>query len=85
MKRKKMQYYWKKNKNNKDYPYSLVIGRTEWGMKKHHMNPKYHYAVPQNSRARKRCKIKSPLNGIWYFREGGKWKQTGSPAYWCET
>ena len=77
----------KKNKHGPN-AYIMKMGRGEWGLRRHHINAQYFYAVPVNDYAEERCKRegKSPFRGIWWFiNEKGRWDLTRTPAVWCET
>ena len=77
-----MEYVIKKNKGNRDFPYRLSVGTSKWGLKKHHMNPKYYFAVPTNVRSKGLSAKKSPFMGIWFYQVNGVWSHTKSPPVW---
>ena len=71
-----------KKRNNSRFPYSVCIGKFEWGLKRHVMNLSYMYAVPMNAKAKKR--ETNPLKGLWFYMKDGKMHQTRTPAVWVE-
>ena len=50
-----MVYAITENKGYGDWRYDLTIGRSKWGLKSHHINPNFYYAVPRNKRSKKMC------------------------------
>ena len=79
-----MVYAITENKGYGDWRYDLTIGRSKWGLKSHHINPNFYYAVPRNNRSKKMCVKKSPFRDIWFHKNHGKWTQTTSPAVWVQ-
>ena len=68
--------------------YIMKMGRGEWGLRRHHINAQYYYAVPVNEYAHNRCDTlgKSPFRDLWWFKtEKGNWDLTRTPSVWCET
>ena len=85
----KMELY-RQIKKNKYGPnaYTMKMGMGVWGLRRHHINAQYFYAVPVNDYAEKRCdKLgKSPFRGLWWFiNRNGNWDLTRTPEVWCET
>ncbi len=77
----------KKNRHGPN-AYTMKIGRSMWGLRKHHINAQYYFAVPINDTAHKRCGTmgQSPFRGLWFFKnERGNWDLTRTPEIWCDT
>jgi hypothetical protein len=68
--------------------YTMKMGRCQWGLRKHHINAQYYYAVPINDFAHEKCSRlgKSPFRDLWWFQNSnGNWDLTRTPEVWCET
>ena len=79
-----MVYAITENKGYGDCRYDLTIGRSKWGLKSHHINPNFYYAVPRNNRSKKMCVKKSPFKGIWLHTHHGNRTQPTSPPLWVQ-
>ena len=84
-----MEFY-RKIKKDKHGPnhYTMRIGMGKWGLRRHHINAQYYFAVPINDTAHKSCSRmgKSPFRGLLFFKnENGNWDITRTPEIWCDT
>ena len=70
-----------KKRKDRAIPYTFQIMRSKWGLKRHHMNPHYMYAVPINSAA-KRFKKGNAFSGTWFSIIEGKLRTTRAPEVW---
>jgi len=77
----------KKNKYGKD-AYTMKIGRSEYGLRRHHVNAQYFMAVPINAAAVEKAERlgQSPFRGLLFFiNKRGNWDLTRKPEIWCRT
>ena len=81
MKEKELSNWNLKKQNDREIPYTFKINQSKWGLKRHHMNPQFMYAIPINSIA-KRFNNGEGFSGTWFSIKNNKLHATKAPDVW---